>query len=281
MSCLVQPSTRKEPQMSEFNTCLKTQSDIDAVNAISAFLALDDMPQPGSAPVDLVIHAGNAILETAHAACKAALEANCPLVFSGGIGHSTTLLVESVRAENLLPEESLENRSEAEIFGALASQVWGFPKEKLILETRSTNCGENAIFTKALLSELGQKARTIILFQDPAMQLRTFVTFQKAWKEASCEAVFYSCPTFVPRLQIQDGITTYASELPSGLWSPERFLSLIMGEIPRLRDDENGYGPCGRGFIPHVDVPDEIEMMYQHVREILKNHETTKNRVLT
>ena len=267
--------------MSEFSSFLKTQSDIHAVNAIAAFLSLTVLPQPDSKPVDLVVHAGNAILETAHAACKAALDANCPLVFSGGIGHSTTLLVERVRAENLLPEENLENRSESEIFGALASQVWNFPKEKLILETRSTNCGENAVFTKSLLSELEQKARTIILFQDPTMQLRTFVTFQKVWQEASCQAVFYSCPTFVPRLQMQDGITTYAAELPSGLWSPERFLSLIMGEIPRLRDDENGYGPLGRGFIPHVDIPAEIESAYQHVYGLLNNHGKTKGRILT
>ncbi|BAU39861.1 hypothetical protein APT_10117 (plasmid) [Acetobacter pasteurianus NBRC 101655] len=109
--------------MSEFNTYLKTQKDSDAVNAISTFLALNDMPRADSASVDLVIHAGNAILETAHAACKAAREANCPLLFSGGIGHSTTLLMETVKAENLLPEAYLENRSEAEIFGVLASEV--------------------------------------------------------------------------------------------------------------------------------------------------------------
>ncbi|EFG83743.1 YdcF family protein [Novacetimonas hansenii] len=266
--------------MSEFNTYLKTQNDIDAVNAISAFLALNDMPQADSASVDLVIHAGNAILETAHAACEAAREANCHLLFSGGIGHSTTLLVETVRSENLLPEIYLKDRSEAEIFGTLASEVWSFPKEKLVLETRSTNCGENASFTKLLLSELGLEPCSTILFQDPAMQLRTFVTFQKVWQEASCATVFYSCPTFVPRLEIRDGIVTYAAELPSRLWSPERFLSLIMGEIPRLRDDENGYGPCGRGFIPHVEIPSEIETAYQHVHGLLKNHEKAKNRAL-
>ncbi|AQS85152.1 MAG: YdcF family protein [Acetobacter aceti] len=267
--------------MSEFNAWLKTQKDVDAVNAIAAFLAFSNMPQIGSPPVDLVIHAGNAILETAHAASGAALEANCPLLFSGGIGHSTSLLVEAVRAENLLPEIQVKDRSEAEIFADLASKFWKFPKEKLILETRSTNCGENASFTQSLLLKLDLNIRTAILFQDPAMQLRTVVTFQKAFQEASCATVFYSSPTFVPRLQMRDGIITYAEGLPSGLWSPERFLSLILGEIPRLRDDENGYGPCGHGFIPHVDVPSEIEAAYQHVCELLKNHEKTKGRILS
>lgn len=281
MPCVRQPSTQEESNMSEFNTFLKTQNDIDAVNAISAFLAFKDIPQASSPPVDLVIHAGNAILETAQAACKTALEANCPLLFSGGIGHSTTLLVETVRAETLLPETHLEDRSEAEIFGTLASEVWKFPREKLILETRSTNCGENATFTKIRLTELGLEPRTAILFQDPAMQLRTFVTFQKVWQDASCTTVFYSCPTFIPHLEMRDGIVTYAAGLPSGLWSPERFMSLIMGEIPRLRDDKNGYGPRGRRFIPHVEIPSEIEIAYQHVHELLKNHGNAKDRVLT
>lgn len=40
-----------------------------------------------------------------------------------------------------------------------------------------------------------------------------------------------------------------------GLWSVERYLSLITGELPRLRDDATGYGPCGHDFIVHVDIP--------------------------
>lgn len=37
----------------------------------------------------------------------------------------------------------------------------------------------------------------------------------------------------------------------------------ILGEIPRLRDDESGYGPRGKGFITHVDIPNEIEQAFQ------------------
>jgi len=29
-----------------------------------------------------------------------------------------------------------------------------------------------------------------------------------------------------------------------------------------LRDDEDGYGPRGRGFQAHVDVPPEVEAAY-------------------
>lgn len=43
----------------------------------------------------------------------------------------------------------------------------------------------------------------------------------------------------------------------------ERYLSLIAGELPRLRDDETGYGPRGKDFIIHVDIPRDIENAWQ------------------
>jgi hypothetical protein len=36
----------------------------------------------------------------------------------------------------------------------------------------------------------------------------------------------------------------------------------VMGEVPRLRDDADGYGPRGAGFQAHVDVPAEVEAAY-------------------
>ena len=45
-------------------------------------------------------------------------------------------------------------------------------------------------------------------------------------------------------------------------WPHERWVALVMGEVPRLRDDADGYGPRGRGFQAHVDVPPEVEAAY-------------------
>jgi hypothetical protein len=46
-----------------------------------------------------------------------------------------------------------------------------------------------------------------------------------------------------------------------------RFLGLILGEIARLRDDEMGYGPRGKGFIGHVDVPDAVLDAYSRLEK--------------
>ena len=48
-----------------------------------------------------------------------------------------------------------------------------------------------------------------------------------------------------------------------GMWDMERYISLLMGEIPRLSDDENGYGPRGKNFIAHVDIPEEVRAAFE------------------
>ena len=51
-----------------------------------------------------------------------------------------------------------------------------------------------------------------------------------------------------------------------GMWDADRYISLLMGEIPRLTDDANGYGPAGKQFIAHVDIPENV----QNAFDILK-----------
>ncbi|MFF5076116.1 hypothetical protein ACFY36_03630 [Actinoplanes sp. NPDC000266] len=49
---------------------------------------------------------------------------------------------------------------------------------------------------------------------------------------------------------------------PLGMWSMEHYTLLLMGEIPRMTD----YGPSGRDFIAHVDVPDEVRSAFRRLR---------------
>lgn len=50
-----------------------------------------------------------------------------------------------------------------------------------------------------------------------------------------------------------------------------RYLELVMGEIPRIRDDQNGYGPKGRDIIPHVNIPAEVEQAYSRLCDAIPN----------
>lgn len=59
----------------------------------------------------------------------------------------------------------------------------------------------------------------------------------------------------------------YEKEL-AGMWEIDRYISLLMGEIPRLSDDETGYGPKGKGFIAHVDIPEEVKKAFGELQKI-------------
>ena len=54
----------------------------------------------------------------------------------------------------------------------------------------------------------------------------------------------------------------YAESIP-GMWPIDRFVSLLMGEVKRLTDTPDGYGPRGKDFITHVDIPKEVKEAYE------------------
>ncbi len=66
----------------------------------------------------------------------------------------------------------------------------------------------------------------------------------------------------------------------TGLWPVERYLSLIIGELPRIRDDEQGYGPRGKNFIAHVDVPLAVEQAWQQLTQDATLREMSAMRAL-
>lgn len=173
------------------------------------------------------------------------------VVVSGGVGHSTQLLKDALQADPRYAQMEMQGRSEAELFAQIVRRFPGMPN--LMLETQSTNCGDNAVKTRALLDKMGVHPRTIALIQDPTMQRRSMESFRMVYPEAK----IYCAPPFHPT---PDSASLYGSS--------ERFLSLALGEVPRLRDDENGYGPRGRGYIPHVDIPPQVEQAQRRLEEI-------------
>ena len=52
-----------------------------------------------------------------------------------------------------------------------------------------------------------------------------------------------------------------------GMWDMERYISLLMGEIPRLSDNSDGYGPNGKDFIVHIDIPDEVNLAFSELKK--------------
>ncbi len=220
-------------------------STLNAVNTVGAWLAQDDRRVP---PVDIVILAGNAVIPAIDAACRIAAEQNVPLLISGGIGHSTTFLYAAVAKHpryNTLPTTG---RAEAAILADIAREFWNIPAEKILIDDQSTNCGENARFSWHMMKQKGLNAGRVLVVQDPTMQRRTMATFARVFRDETVSPEWISHPGVTPVLQnSEDGLAFSGGG--EGLWPVERYLSLVLGELPRLRDDINGYGPAGRDLL--------------------------------
>ena len=53
-----------------------------------------------------------------------------------------------------------------------------------------------------------------------------------------------------------------------GMWPIKRYVNLLMGEIPRLSDDENGYGPKGANYIAHMDIPENVMIAFEELKAV-------------
>jgi uncharacterized SAM-binding protein YcdF (DUF218 family) len=90
-------------------------------------------------------------------------------------------------------------RSEAEVFADIALGL-GVPRDRILVEARSTNTGENVDFSRQLLAERGIEARKAIAVQKPYMERRTLATFRQRWPElevvvTSPQVAFDAYPT--------------------------------------------------------------------------------------
>lgn len=239
------------------------EKTLAAVNTLGRWLAQNEFEgKPLPAQADCIVLAGNAVIPTIDAACELAAARKTPLLISGGIGHSTPFLYAAIARHSRYNKVRTTGRTEAAIIGDIARQFWKIPAEKLLLEERSTNCGENARFSWALIRERSLAAKTLVVVQDPTMQRRTMATFAHVLANISDEMRCVSYPGFTPGLENSSHGLSFQPKR-EGLWPIDRYLSLIPGELARLRDDDQGYGPNGRNFIAHVDIPDEIVRAWQ------------------
>lgn len=239
---------------------------VEAINTVGQWLAQDDFSSGSVCPADCVVLAGNAVIPTIDAACRIALQQRIPLLITGGIGHSTTFLYAAVAQHPRYNTLQTTGRPEAAILADIARQFWQIPAENIWLEEQSTNCGENARFSAKIIAQAAGPINTAIVVQDPTMQRRTVATFRRVTRDNPDAPRWVSHPGFTPVLyQHEDGVMLANAD--EGVWSVDRYLALVVGEIPRLRNDETGYGPRGRDFIVNVDFPDEVEAAWQILRQ--------------
>lgn len=216
---------------------------------------------------DTLLIAGNSLphlIVSAAKFCETEAEIQ-RVIFVGGIGHGTAPLI--ANCKKMCPElvrPEWPQLSEAEITQEIFLH-YCTRDLTLLLEKKSTNTGENARFSHELFTQDAPK--NFWLVQDPLVQKRSHVTFSKEWglPLSAIQPLFFERPKLIDF----DTRPHFENTEMDGWWEADYFLSLVIGEIRRLNDDSEGYGPKGANFIPHVDVPENVLASYQRCRKYL------------
>lgn len=246
------------------------------INRIGAWLAQDDFQGSGPGPeflrdLDAIVLLGNQVIATLTAACALTQRSSsAALVLSGRAGHSTQPLYENLCDSEYgkLTKQGLilESMAEAEMYAVVAQTVFGIPAGRILIENRSANSGENCRFSLQMLQQANRRLDSVLILQDPLMQRRSMLTWTREAERSNSRARVFSHAVFVPRVEPgPDSLLRFPGDQAQGTWTMERFLSIILGEVDRLHDTEDGYGPRGRNFLPHVDIPEAVLESYLRV----------------
>ncbi len=167
----------------------------------------------------------------------------------GGEGHTTESLRQAIHHAN--PEIVTEGKMEADVMQEYIRRKYGI--EKILIERHSTNCGNNVTYALDVMKQNKLSPNNIIIVQDSTMQRRMDAGFRKYLNDPEVNIINYAA--YQVKVKVRNDKFVIEPSDVWGMWGMDRYISLLMGEVPRLLDDENGYGPNGKNYIAHVDVP--------------------------
>jgi len=147
------------------------------------------------------------------------------VIFSGGQGSIT---------------RALWSEPEAERFARIAVSL-NVPRERILIESQSTNTGENIEFTKRLLAERGLDLQKFIIVQKPYMERRAFATFRKLWPEK--ELIVTS-----PQVSFREYVAAYTNRA----LSVADVVGIMVGDLQRIK-----IYPA-RGYQIAQDIPEQV-----------------------
>jgi uncharacterized SAM-binding protein YcdF (DUF218 family) len=154
------------------------------------------------------------------------------LMFSGGLGTIT---------------RHLWNEPEADQFARIAVAM-GVPPERILIENRSTNTGENVLFTRRLLDERQLSPQRFILVQKPYMERRSYATFKQRWPEK--DVVVTS-----PQVSFDEYLNRYSNKALSS----DDVVAIMVGDLQRIRVYAE------RGFQIAQDVPEDVWQAFEEL----------------
>lgn len=128
--------------------------------------------------------------------------------------------------------------TEAEHFALIAATL-GVPRERMLLEDRAANTGENIRFTSELLRQKELSVRSLLLVQKPYMERRTYATFKKQWPEPKIDIIATSPPI---------GYEHYFNDQNP----KDQVINIMVGDLQRIVEYPK------QGFQIPQEVPDKV-----------------------
>lgn len=158
------------------------------------------------------------------------------MIISGGQAHGDDLLA-----------TNWEEGTEAEHFAEIVKPL-GVPEDRLILETKAQNTGDNAefIYNEIQLRDLA--IDSFIVVQKPYMERRAYATFMKQWKGSKNFTITS------PPLDY-DNYFDAAND-------KEQVINIMVGDLQRIKEYPK------LGFQIEQDIPDEVWMAWEQLVEL-------------
>ena len=243
----------------------------DKINILSEFLAKRDIPslrkedlkdKYGIEQADLLILFGASIIHGCRSAAKAFTDGIAKrMMIVGGEGHTTDTLRNIIHSK--CPEFDTQNKAEADIIAYYLEKEFGI--NNCLLETKSTNCGNNVSSALEVVEANKLTPKHTIVMQDSSMQLRMDAGFRKIWMHKDVIIINYA--SYRAKVVVKNNKFSFEDNDIEGLWDMDHFINLQMGEIPRLADTKDGYGPNGKNYIAHVDIPSEVQEAFNFLKD--------------
>lgn len=135
--------------------------------------------------------------------------------------------------------------SEAEKYLEVVLEM-GVPRDSVILETKSSNSGENVTFSYEILKKLNLIPKSVIVVHKPTMERRAYPAFRNYWPEQSTKLIVTSMPI------------SY-EEYVGKIIEKEVIINIMVGDLQRIKLYPE------MGFQIYQEIPDEVWSAYEEL----------------
>ena len=173
-------------------------------------------------PSDCILVLGSHDIRVAERAADLFNENFAPyIIFSGGLGNFT---------------RDIWTESEADLFAGIAIKR-GVPTAAVYIENKSTNTGENILFSQQLLKQHQLDPESFIVVQKHYMERRSYATFKRHWPGKKIVVTS-------PQISFDDYPT---ADIPM-----EKVINIMVGDLQRIKVYPQ------KGFQIYQEIPPEV-----------------------